>query len=302
MSNNRKFLIGEKDSSRAYLDTLHAYRNKYYNLFRSNFKWTGLNYRQEEYIMREFWSKGSVACFKIKNLDELGFAPWGRQTWDMYNLPEEVILINQYGSPLIPTDVMIVDKNVVLGYIQSNKKPMALLVDWYLERISQVEMVIRTNLEIHKMPFIIPVEEENKNKIQDVVSRILNNELVLFIEDENPELFKAVATSAPYIIDKLCNYKKDLENELKTILGINNTGVNKIQQLQLAEVNANNDEILDSEADYINNLKLFCENIKKVFGIEISVESTSAGRPVKVEGNIHIADKKLGRDEKEEIE
>lgn len=63
-----------------YARTCHNLRNKFFNLYRSNYEWTGLDYRQEEYVMKELWAKGTVAAFRIKNIDELGFAPWARIT------------------------------------------------------------------------------------------------------------------------------------------------------------------------------------------------------------------------------
>jgi len=164
---------------------------------------------------------------------------------------------------------------VVIGWIQSNRKPVAMIVDWYIERIAQVDMVINTNLNLHKMPYLIPLDKDDKdakNKLNDVITRLLNNELVLFTEGVDPSLFKAIKTDAPYIIDKLANYRKDLENDLKTYLAINNPGVNKIEQLQLSEVNANNDEINSHDEDFKEQLDKFCERIKEVLGIDISVE------------------------------
>ena len=283
-----------------YAKTVQMYRNKYYNLYRAQFKWTGLNYRQEDYIMRRFWQQGTVAAFRIKNINELGFAPWTLNSWDMYNLPETVTLINEHASPLIPATVQTVDKDVCLGYIQRNKKPMAMMVDWYVERIAQVEMVINTNLQLHKMPFLIPVDDTTEAIARDAVKRILNNELVLFVEGVDPQLFTCVATQAPYIIDKLCDYKVSLENELRTYLGIDNNGVEKQEQLQLSEVNANNDEIMDSQNSLLDSLNEWCDNIKEVLGITISVETTS--KPVEMDGEIHEGDTpgpKEGEDEDE---
>ena len=136
-------------------------------------------------------------------------------------------------------------------------------------------MVINTNLNLHKLPYLIPLDKADKDakkQLTDTVDRILNNELVLFIEGVDPSLFKAVATAAPYIIDKLANYRKDLENDLKTYLAVNNPGVSKIEQLQLSEVNANNDEINSHDDDFKNNLDSFCERVKETLGYDISVE------------------------------
>jgi len=268
-------IMFDKDVNQVYAATCNILRNKYYNLYRSNFKWNNINYRQEDFIMRKFWKDGTVAAFKIKNLDEIGFASWGRCTIDMYGETETVNLVNQYGSPLVPSTVQTVDKDVVIGWIQSNRKPLSMIVDWYIERIAQVDMVINTNLNLHKMPYVIPLDKADKDakkQLSDAVDKILNNELVLFLDGVDPSLFKAVATAAPYIIDKLANYRKDLENDLKTYLAVNNPGVSKIEQLQLSEVNANNDEINSHDDDFKNNLDAFCERIKETLGYDISVE------------------------------
>lgn len=259
--------------------------SKYYNLYRGQFKWTGLNYRQEKFIMDKFWEDGTIAAFKIKNLDELGFAPWTRTSWDMYGMTETVNLINLFSAKGIPTGNLTVDKDVVLGYLQSNQKGLHSTVRWYIERIAQVETVIAINLEMQKMPYLIPVSKDNQKHCEDIIDRILNGELVIFTEDDDASQYKCVETQAPYIIDKLCNYKKELEGELKTVLTINNSAVAKIEQVQLAEANSNNDEIMDTQTDYLNELQAFCKRIKETFNIDISVESTS--EDIEVQGQVH---------------
>lgn len=281
----RQLMFDYKDVNDVYNQTVNMLRNKYYNLYRSNFRWNNINYRQEDFIMRKFWAEGTVAAFKIKGIDEIGFCSWARNTIDMYGETETVTLVNQYGSPLVPSSIQVVDKDVVLGWIQGNRKPLKMIVEWYIERIAQVDMVINTNLNLHKLPFLIPLDKADKdakNKLQDVVARILNNELVLFVEGVEPSLFKAVATAAPYIIDKLENYKKDLENDLKTYIAVNNPGVTKIEQLQLSEVNANNDEVNSHDNDYKYNLDAFCERIRETLGYDISVETVR--QPVEYDG------------------
>ena len=293
----RRYYLDEQNPNEMYNKTVQVLRNKYFNLYRAQFKWNGINYRQEDYIMKKFYGDGTVSAFRIKNLDELGFAPWVRQSWDMYGLPETVLLINEHGSPLVPNDIQTVDKDVCIGYIQRNKKSIFMVVDWYVKRIAEVEMVINTNLQLHKMPFLVSVTEENKKKAEDIIKQILNNELVVFTDIETADL-GAVSTIAPYIIDKLVDYKNTLENELKTYLGVNNNGVEKQEQLQLGEINANNDEIMDNENNFFDCLQEWCKNIKETLGIEISVERTS--EPIEVMGQEHELTEKTGPKESEE--
>lgn len=278
---------------------MHIYRNKYYNLFRANFKWSGLDYRQEEYIMKQFWYKGTVAAFKIKNIDELAFAPWAMNSWDMYGLPEKVTLINTYSSPLVPTKMQVVDKDVVIGYLQHNKKSLSEIVEWYLERIVDVEMVINTNLQLQKMPFLVTAEDDkDSKKVQDVIDSILDNEEVIKIFGSDTGLIQAIQTGVPYVIDKLSNYRKLLENDLKTIMGIDNKGEEKIEQLQMSEVNANNAEINSHEDSYIDCLTQFCDNIKETLGISISVEAVR--EEVVADGQYHDYNEQPGPESDEE--
>lgn len=289
MGKNNRLFRRDYSANDEYNKCVTIYRNKYYNYFRQQIKANGLNYRQAEYVMRKMYGDGTVAAFKLKLIDELGFAPWTVNSWDIYDLPETVSLINTHGSSLIPSEIQTVDKDVCIGYIQRNKKPISLIVDWYIKRIAQVEMVIRTNLYLHKMPFLIPVDSD-EDKVNDIVSQILNDELVLFADGVDPNLFKAVSTGAPYIIDKLHEYKVGLENELKTYLGIDNQGaVEKREQLNLDETNANNNEINDNIDGFIDCLNEWAENIRNVLGIDISFERTS--ETITAIGEYHTGDK-----------
>ncbi|MCQ2088153.1 MAG: hypothetical protein MJZ37_08860 [Bacilli bacterium] len=293
MSKDKKQFYGSRSAADVYRNTVHMLNNKYYNIYRSNFKTKGLTYREEQYVMNRFWEAGTVAAFNIKHTDALGYAQWAMNTWDMYGEPEQVNLINKYGSPLVPSGIQVVDKDVVIGYIQSNRKPLNMIVNWYVERIAQIQMVINTNLELHKMPFIIPVgDDSEKKKIMDVVDKILNNEIVIAVEGVEPNIFKAISTQVPYIIDKLENHMKNLENDLLTYLGVNNSGSNKVEQVQLSEVNSNNEEINLSDDNFNDNLKQFCRRVKEVLGKDISIEVS--GQDAQADGQVHENDEKTG--------
>lgn len=301
MADKKKIFNRNHQSQQLYNSIRFQLRNKYYNLYMSNIDFEGddVDYRQNNFIKRKLWSDGKIACFKLRGPVGLsGFAQFEEASYDMYDQPEKVQLIDIHSTGLVPSKLQVVDKDCVIGYLQSSHIGLSSTVDYYVDRIAQVEMVINTNLQLHKMPFIIPVDDpDSAKKVQDVLDRLLNNELVLFVDGVDPTLFKAVATGADYIIDKLCNYKKELENELKTILGINNPGVQKIEQLQLSEVNANNDEIMDHDEDYKNNLTEWCDRIKEVLGFDVRVKVKENN--IEVAGEVHVNEEKPGPKESE---
>ena len=139
--------------------------------------------------------------------------------------------------------------------------------------MTQVDMVINTNIELHKMPYLIGVDPADKEKLEDVVDRILSNELVVFTDLESAQLVKALATQPQYIIDKLHAYRIQLENELLTYMGFDNSGNSeKATTMLLDEINANN-VVINASGDQFNTcVNNWCKRIKEVFGTEISAE------------------------------
>lgn len=249
------------------------YFNKYFNLYMNAYKWNGIDYQQSNYIMRKFWADGRVAAFNVKFADAIGFAPFAEYKWNMYDYPEEVNLINERGVPFIPNDIQIVDKDVVLGWTQRNKKPVALVVDLYARKLADIDMTIRTNLKAHKTPWLIGVAPEDRQKVTALFNKIEKDDSELFVDLEDVNNFKSLVSGAPYIIDKLYAYKCALENELKEYLGITNLGnQEKKEHLITSEVNANS-EVTEASGDcFYDVLVEFTQRIKEVLGFSISVE------------------------------
>lgn len=259
------------------------YENKYFNIWMSKFKWEGLDeeikVQQENFIMRKFWSDGTLAARVVENTGLLAFCPYGGMEIDMYDFPSKVTLVNLRGvsEKIIPATPQVVGKDVVIGWCQPNHKPIQMIVRYYIDRMVAVDMVINTNLNLMKMPFLVGVNEVDKKKMDDIVRRILNNEVVIFADLEELQKVQALATQTPYIIDKLNEYKRCLEQELLTYLGVDNNGSEDLEQTHVSvdAVNANNDIINDYNNAIEEEIKKWLGEIKRVLGRELSIEAMS---------------------------
>ena len=272
--------------------TNHTYFNKVYNLWMNKFEWTGLDpelaSEQENFIMRKFWSDGTIAVRKTVG-DLLVFAPYAGSYYDLYDFPSKVTLVNLRGAPeaVIPSTLQDVNKDVVIGWCQPNHKSIASIAQYYIDRIVQVEMVLNTNLNLQKMPFLIAVSETDRDALQDIVERILNNEVVIFADLEDLQKIQAVITQTPYIIDKLAQYKNSLENELLSFLGIDNAGSNeKKERLIVDEVNAANDMINAYGSSIEEEINKWLEQIKSVLKRNLAIKPRSAPVAAVSEGPI----------------
>ena len=258
------------------------YTDKYYNIWMSKFKWTGLDEetkeQQENYIMRKLWSDGSLAIRNIANTNLIALMPFATISYNYLDFPETVNLINKRGvsEVIIPSGEQVVNKDVAIVYCLPSHKPIKQLVKYYTDRIAQVEIIISNNLKLQNIPFVIGCNEEDKDSMEDIVERILNNELVVYSAVGDINKLQTLATTAPYLIDKLKAYQVSLENELLTILGIDNSGVQaKKAQMLVDEVNANNDAINDFGNSIIDELKSWLERANKVLNRNISIEAKS---------------------------
>lgn len=261
-------------------NTINNYRNKYYNVWMTKFKWNGLDEEAKEqeqnYIMRQLWKEGSVWIRNIEGTDMIAVCPFAANTYNYLDFPETVTLVNKRGASkqIIPEGVQVVNVDGCMLYCTPGHDPISRIVDYYVDRIAQVELLLNNNLKLQNMPFIVGCDESNKKQLQDIVNRILNGELAVFTSMNDIKQLQALMTTAPYLLDKLKAYQVSIENELLTVLGINNSGTQaKKAQMLVDEVNANNDIINDYGQSIVDEIKAWLDRANKVLNRNISIEA-----------------------------
>ena len=276
----RKFLKQVFASNRkgAVIDLI---RNKYFNIWMNKFIIPELDYQQNDYIFRKFYADGTIAGFVVAGSQGAdgspngvaAFCPWAASTINLYDYPVNVTLVNTRGVSFIPSTLQRVDEDVVIGWCQKNKKPIRAVVEYYAERIEIVEQVIKANLNAHRMPFLLVTNPEDQKAIEELFEAIIGGEAALYIPSDFAEKVKVLTSGAQFIIDKLSDYKKALEDELREWLGCDNLGVkNKKEHLISMEVESN-DEITEESGDiFFDEIQAFCNRFTETFGYKIHVE------------------------------
>lgn len=262
------------------------YKDKYYSLWmKSKFEWNGLDEemaeQQENYIMRHFWHEGCLALRNIGKTGMLAMADFSIVTRNYLDFPETVTLVNKRGvsTTIIPTGEQIVNKDVAILYCTPTHKSIEEIVNYYVDRIVQAELLINNNLMLQNIPFVIGCDETDKEQLDDIVKKILNNEIVVYTSVGDLAKLQTLATKAEYIVDKVKSYEVSLENELLTILGIDNSGVQaKKAQMLVDEVNSNNDVINDYSVAIEDEINSWLERANKVLGRNITI--TAKSKPV----------------------
>lgn len=266
------------DSKSGYMNFLI---NKHYAIWMDKFIIPELDYQQNDYIFRKFWADGTIAGFTIKetigsDLAPEGvavFCPYAPATYNLYDYPIDVTLVNTRGVKFIPSTLQRVDVDVVLGWCQKNKKSVKEMVMIYIEKLAKIEDVIRTNLNSHRVPWMVLSNPEDKKAIDEMLDQVLQGEEIAYASVDYPDKVKVLLSGNQFIIDKLYDYQRAVEDELREFLGCDNLGVkNKKEHLLVPEIESNNEITEISNDSFKDCLDEFCNRFSETFGYTIHVE------------------------------
>lgn len=277
------------------------YENKYFALFLNRRHFPQLTKNQERFLLKSFWQNGCICAFILEGTKQepslkqmlsnsskdtlilenenanglLMLVPFAVAKYDITDAPSVVSYINKRGATFIPKGLKIVNKDCVIGWAHSSHAPIRSLVMYYIDRIVDVEKTIEMNLFVHKLPRLVVCSPEDKSRVEDLMEKIERGEKKLFLDANDVQAIKNVLDSGSntsYIIDKLYQYKQNLENELSTFLGINNNPVEKAERLVTGEVNSNNQLIAECGACFDDSIEAFCKEVSQVLGFPLKQE------------------------------
>lgn len=256
-----------------------TYTNYYYRLMliaRSLFKWNNLpNGINEKWIERYLYSEGACVFYK----DPLvGFMVAKIGNTGPLNYYDEPTTIRPYATNYLyedPTDNDQLENTVNCVIIRNNADsiPTYPMIQLYSADLTNIKRTIDTNIEAQKMPIIIKCTDKQKLSLKQAIKQKQDNEPVIYADKsiETSEM-STLKTDAPIVFDKLQIQKTNVMNECLTFLGINNANTDKRERLVTNEVEANNEMIQINADVMLETRKQACEEINKMFGLNISVE------------------------------
>lgn len=138
---------------------------------------------------------------------------------------------------------------------------------WDLDRTCFV------NLRAQKTPVLVIAPEHDRLTMKNLYKEITGNAPVIY-GDKNLEYenIKSINTQAPFIADKVYEQKTKIWNEALTYLGIANVNSVKKERMITDEVDRNLGGTIASRQSRLEMRQKACEEINKLFGLDIWVE------------------------------
>ena len=267
-------MLGDVErSSPANTDMYYFY---YSNLALNRFRWEnlpdGITSRNIEMAL----FKSGQAFFTDTKEYGLICLPCSATGFNLYGDPSEV-LVTGIGY----SESFNVDKGVLIRENDLLYPPLIHLLH-YMDVMTKVDDTVLMNLGQQKFPIIFTKTSNTQLSIEQFQQDIFDSYFPVQIVDKNMEkalgngngtldTVKALKTEAPYLLDKLQDFKHDKESELYTFLGVNNANTDKRERLITSEVEANNGQILLALDVAFKNRQLACKQINEKYGLNVKV-------------------------------
>ena len=115
-------------------------------------------------------------------------------------------------------------------------------VELFAMRMAIAERAIDVNIRAQKTPFVLVTNQNKRLSMMNALDQVDKNAMALVVEPNqlDAESFKTLQTSAPFVADKLTDYKRGIWNEFLTYLGVDNIS-EKRERMISAETMSNNE-------------------------------------------------------------
>lgn len=187
---------------------------------------------------------------------------------NVYQIPIErtAYASNGYNRSLDDTNSVIIFNNL----LHTNSVDM---VESYARRLYRLDRVIDTNTNAQKTPILISCDETQRLTLKNLYMQYDGNVPVIYGDKNiNPNSLKVLTTGAPFVADRVFGMKVQLWNECLTNLGISNINIAKKERMISDEVIRNQGGIIASRFSYIEARQKACDEINKMFGLNMSCD------------------------------
>ena len=262
---NREFWESAKMNNGTYIQ----YYNRLMELSISMFEWKNLPATiDSRFLELTLFSDGMSVFFKDDILGFLALKTTIGGHLNVYQIPTDRMAYasNGYQKHLNGDDSVIIFNNM----IHTNS---LLDVEIYAKRLYNLDRAIDVNANAQKTPILITCEESQRLTLKNMYMQYDGNQPVIFADKNlNPNSLKVLTTGSPYVADKLYTLKTQIWNEALTYLGISNLNIQKKERLVSDEVTRNQGGVIASRYSRLNARRQACEEINKMFGLDIDVD------------------------------
>jgi hypothetical protein len=259
------------------------YLSRLSELAMSMFKWINLpDSVDARFLEYTLFYEGAVIFFKDKDLKAVNLSKnqqgddgtylalqvaLGGEL-DVYRVPNNrrAYAVNSYNKQVTAKDSVIIWNNMI-------RLPEYGRMLFYAGKLAQIDRAIDVNVKGQRFPIAILCDESQRLTMKNVYKQYDGNEPFIF-GDKSLDLnsIQVVNTGSPYVADKLQQLKNNIWSEAMMCLGIPNSPSEKKERLVSNEAKVSQGGTLASRSSRLEMRKRACDEINKMFGLDIDIE------------------------------
>ena len=262
------------DSALMNSETYFDYVERFKKICLSMFEWVNLpDSMNARYLEECLYYKGQASLLKDELYGFINTQCASNGYLNIYGLPTSLNCYSyQYNSirnlytGLDGTE----DKDCILVMNNWERIPTASTIELFCQRLAEADMVCTVNIKSQKTPVLILVDENQRLMMENLYSQYDGNRPFIF-GDKNQlsaDSIKSINTQAPFVADKIMEYKKQIWNEALQFLGINTLQTEKKERLITDEASSNNELINLNLQSMLIPRQEACKQFNKLFGLE----------------------------------
>lgn len=258
-----------EESAITNVTTFDFYADRLTELAISMFEWKNLpDGIDERFLELTLFTDGQAVFFKDEIAEQyacLQVTTNGRLNKYRVPITRRAYAVNGYNKELT------IDNSVII-YNNRLRQPGIRYTNMYAKRLWDLDRTIDVNAKAQKTPILVQCTEAQRLTLLNLYKDYDGNSPFIY-GDKNLDLtgLKSINTGAPYVADKIYTLKTQIWNEALTYLGISNINIQKKERLITDEVVRNQGGTIASRYSCLKARKQACEEINKMFGLNISV-------------------------------
>lgn len=260
-------------------------RDYYYRMEKiclSMFEWVNLpTSMNNRFLEKTLYFKGKAAVLDVENIGLINTCCSTSGEIDIYNEPTSLQCYSNRFNEKRNVYKGVKPKNpysdCVEVYNNYSALPTLATIELFATRLAECDRICDVNINAQKTPVTWVTDDKTRTSILNAMAQYEGNEPFIVVDKNfnTNEALKVLKSDAPFVADKIMNYKKEIWNEFLTFIGVNNVMVDKSERLIKAEANQNNELINLNLQAFLTPRKEACKKINERYGTNIDVRVRS---------------------------
>ena len=283
-------------------DTYDDYLLRFERLARSIFEWVNLpKSMNARWLEKSLFEYGCAALLYTEKYGFINTKASSAGKVNIYGLPTQISCFSYDFKEVRElytgiSDIEIEEDEEKRKDLLENKKskecilvmnnwecvPTFSTMELFAYRLYEAQRTCDTNIKAQKTPIMVVVDEKQRLLMENLYNQYDGNQTFIFGDNGqlSTDIMKSVNTNAPYIADKVTEYKKEIWNEALEYLGINTMAIEKKERLITDEASSNNELINLNLQSFLAPRQEAARQFNELFGLtgtdkEISVRVRS---------------------------